>query len=255
MTTKKQTTNPLKDLVRTLLQQEQKRQQMFAGIGIIIAASVLFFGFHSALFFVGIITATIVYFRLLNANIEIESKMVRLGWAAIMFAVFYLPPTLLTLEKEITMRAPGILVSLVLCIVLYSYIPMISYHLKLNDQKEGWSFGDFGRDSKKTRYNGSMMSFIIYGLILSIWGICENEQRIDAQFAQQPYISVIKWEKELRHGNTIYIIDCEKGKFSVSPYAHPEIRDINPNTKVRILTSYCSYNGLLEVKRLEIKNR
>ena len=254
MTTKKQTNKHFWNLCQNFLQQEQRREQLFAGTGIAIAAAAVLFGFQSTLFLIGIITAVIIYFRLPYANIEIESKTVRLGWAAVMFAAFYLPPMLWTLENEITMHFPGLFFSLFFCVVLYSYIPVISYCLKLNDQQEGYSFGDFGRDSEKTRYNGVFFSFLIYGMIFSIWSYCEIEQRTDIQFSQQPYIPVLKWEKEYQRGYTYYVVDCEKGKLMVSPSSYPEIRDLNPNSQIRILAPY-SYNGLLQIERLEIKNR
>ncbi len=254
MKTKKQTNKQFWNLCQNFLQQEQRRERLFAGIGIAIAVAAVLFGFESALFDVGIITAVIIYFRLPYANIGIESKTVRLGWAAIMFAAFYLPSVLLTFEEEITIRFPGMFFSLFICTVLYSYIPAISYRLMLNDEQEGYSFGDFGRDSRKTRHNGVFFSFFVYGIILCIWGACEIKQKTDILFSQQPYIPVLKWEKEYQHGNTYYVVDCEKGKFMVSPTSYPEIRDINKNSQIRILAPY-SYNGLLQIERLEIKNR
>ena len=39
----------------------------------------------------------------------------------------------------------------------------------------------------------------------------------------------------------------------VSPSSYPD-QDLNPNSQIRILAPY-SYNGFLQIERLEIKNR
>lgn len=226
---------------------------VFAAMGLLFAVVAGICCWSTGLIFaLGLIASLIVFFCFLYANVPIETVSVRLGWAMISLAVFLTTTSLLTYNKIIPLHYFGLFAAVFVQSLLYSSIPLISYKLKLNDQKEGTSFFSL----KTTNSNGMFGQFCLYMLILVIVGSHEKSELDDIKFEQEIFIPITKWEKEMHNGSTFYIISCPKGKFAISPLKYPEIRDINSQTKVKILVDEYGYvqEGLLNIKKIEIKN-
>lgn len=223
---------------------------IFSVTGLLTACfASLFFWCGNLIFWLSICAAAIVSVCLKFANVEIDSTFVRIGWGGIIHAVFLITTSVFSSENSFLHF--GILPAVILCTALYTIIPKISYSLKLNDEQEGISFLDL----EDKQYNGFVGMFFLYLIIATIITVSESNAKEHFDFSQEKFVKVTKWDIENHRGNTYYIITCPKGKFAVSPYEHPEIRDINENTQVKILSENVSGHGLLYVKKLEIKNK
>lgn len=228
---------------------EKYKTVIFSVTGLSAAcAASIFFWCGSLIFWLSICAAVIVFFCLKFADVEIESPYVRSGWAGITHAVFLIMTSICPVTDSFLHT--GVFAAVISCIILYTLIPKISYGLKLNDVKEGVSLLDL----KDTQYNGFVGMLFLYMIITIIITISETNAKENFDFSQEQYVKVTQWNIENHQGNTYYIISCPKGRFAVSPYKYPEIRDINKNTQVKVLLGP-GYEGLLEVKKLEIKNR
>ena len=228
---------------------EKYKEVIFSVTGLSAAcAASIFFWCGNLIFWLSICAAVIVFFCLKFANVEIESAYVRSGWAGIIHAVFLFMTNICPVIDSFLHT--GVFPAVISCIILYPLIPKISYILKLNDIEEGVSTLDF----KDTEYNGFVGMSFLYMIIMIIIFVSETNAKENFDFSQEQYVKVTRWNIENRQGNTYYIISCPKGRFAVSPYDHPEIRDINKNTQIKVLLG-SGYNGLSDVKKLEIKNR
>lgn len=232
----------------------KNKETLFLITGLLSAcAASVFLWCGSLIFWLSIAAAAIVFFCLKFANIEIESPVVRGGWACIMHAVF------LTVTSVLSVGEPGEpafhigdLPAVFVCVILYTYIPLISYALGLNDEKESYDL----HTCRKTRYNGYIGMLFLYMAVSVIITISEHNAKDDFDFSREEFVKVTDWKIENRAGDTYYIISCPKGRFAVSPYSYPEVRDINKNTQVKILARRSSVTpGLLDVTKLEIKNK
>lgn len=229
---------------------EKYKTVIFSVTGLLAAcAASIFFWCGNLIFWLSICAAVIVFFCLKFANVEIDSTYVRSGWAGIIHAVFLFTTSILSSENSFLHI--GVLAAVIFCTVLYTFIPKISYGLKLNDIEEGISLSD----CSDTQYNGFVGILFLYMIIAAIIAVSENNAKENFDFSQEQYVKVTQWNIENHQGNTYYIITCPKGKFAVSPYEYPEIRDINKNTKVKVLLNNVPSYGLLSVKKLEIKNK
>lgn len=229
---------------------EKYKTVIFSVTGLLAAcAASIFSQCGNLIFWLSICAAVIVFFCLKFADVEINSAYVRSGWAGIIHAVFLITTSVLSAENSFLHM--GVFPAVISCTTLYTLIPKISYGLKLNDVKEGISLLEL----KDTQYNGFVGMLFLYLIITTVIIISENNAKENFDFSQEQYVKVTQWNIENHQGNTYYIITCPKGKFAVSPYKYPEIRDINENTQVKVLLDNIPSYGLLSVKKLEIKNK
>lgn len=228
---------------------EKYKTVIFSVTGLSAACTAsIFFWCGSLIFWLSICAAVIVFFCLKFANVEIDSAYVRSGWAGITHAVFLIMTSICPVTDSFLHT--GVFAAVISCIILYTLIPKTSYGLKLNDVKEGVSILDI----KDTQYNGFVGMLFLYMIITIIITISETNAKENFDLSQEQYVKVTQWNIENHQGNTYYIISCPKGRFAVSPYKYPEIRDINKNTQVKVLLNNVPSYGLLSVKKLEIKN-
>ena len=228
----------------------------FFGLSLLCAALVVpLMWCNNLIFWLGVIASFIIFLRLeLMANIEIEDAFVRGGWAFINLSLFTATFWLCRIGDIIDLHFIGCFVYIFLGTFLYTdIIPRVSYFLGLNDKNEGYDY-DLCGSGEKTKSNGWMLSSIIYVLILGIVCLCEFSKEKDILFEKEPFVQVTKWEKEFHSGNTYYLVYCPKGRFLISLAQYPEIRDINPNTKIKVLKGGGGLNGTDYFTRLEIKN-
>jgi hypothetical protein len=202
----------------------------------------------------GIVISSTVYLRLLYANIEIENKLIRLGWAFINLALFIFICKICAIESDKTGETTyvfGLFASIFTNTILYVYIPLLSYKMKLIDNVHGWKI-DWKGNTVETKTNSDTVS-IMLSIILAVIGFCcEVKHDNDLLFDKEPYVSVYSWDKEVHDRHIVYIVSTEKGRFAISPQKYPDIRDINSNTKIKILTT--GTGGLYSYYRLDIKN-
>lgn len=226
----------------------------FCGVAVVAAVliGVLMYCNQLILWF-GIAASLIVYWRLPYANIEIDCKIVRFAWACINFAVFVATCRLCSIESR-TIEYPvdtyivGTMVALFVNTLLYTnIIPRLSYKMRFADEY-GWDI-----EGEKTKCNGSLLSIIVYGIIMITVLFVEMNNRNGFLFEKEVFVPVISWDKEVLNKSTIYVVETEKGILGISPQNHPEIRGIHKGTKIRVLTDG-TVNGLTSFSRIEIKN-
>lgn len=193
----------------------------------------------------GGIVSVLMFFRLKYANLDIESVWIRLAWAAINFGIFVL------IMHMIPNHILGLAVALLANVILYSCSSYLSFLLGLTIVSSGCTF--FGFEGE-TRFNGFMSSLLINTILLGIYVKSIDEMNTDEEFKKTAFVSVISWDKETINGNTYYIVKIPGKIIGINPKTYPEIRYINKNTKIKVLTDGHKINGLPEIKRLEIKN-
>ena len=226
----------------------------FFGLSLLCAALVIpLMWCNTLIFSLGVIASFIMFLRLKYAYIEIEDAFVRGGWAFINLSLFTATFWLCRISDIIDLHIIGALVYIFLGVLLYSdAVPKLSYVLGLNDKNEGYNYNTFS--DAKTKSNGWIISAIIYTAIFCVICFGENSRKNDILFEQEPFVQVTKWEKEFHGGNTYYLLYCEKGKFLITVSMYHNIRDINPNTKIKVLKNGYSTRGTDDFSRLEIKN-
>lgn len=228
---------------------------VFLAVSVVTAVLVgIFLYCNQLILWLGIAASLIVYWRLPYANIEIDCKIVRFAWACINFAVFVATCRLCSIEPR-TIEYPvdtyvvGTMIALFVNTFLYTdIIPKLSYKMKFTNSEYGWDI-----EGEKTKCNGSLLSIIVYGIIMVTITSVEIKNKNDFLFEKEVFIPVISWDKEVLHESTIYVVETEKGILGISPQKHPEIRGIHKGTKIRVLTDGTA-NGLTSFSRIEIKN-
>lgn len=212
---------------------------LFCLIAILVAQPL----FWESILFGGIVSV-LMFFRLKYANLVIESAWVRLAWAAINFGIFVL------IMQNIPDHILGLAVALLVNLIIYSCSSYLSFLLGLTNIDTGFSLVS----DSETRFNGFILSLLINVLLLFFYVRNIDEMKTDEEFKKTAFVSVISWDKETINGNTYYIVKIPGKIIGISPKKHPEIRYINKNTKIKVLTDGHKINGLPEIKRLEIKN-
>ncbi len=191
--------------------------------------------------------------RLPFGNIETERMSVVIMWSIFCFGLTGIIMQLLKIDGFILF---GGIVSGVVAIILYCCIPLLSSFLKYIKFKIGIDI-----ESKDTKYNGSNASMFIYIITLFIVIVNSSElaekredQKLVLQLTQESFVPVKKISEELYDGNTFYILEAKGQRFKVSPFEHPEVRDINSNSQVKVLFGDGNDFGLKEVKKVQFKN-
>ena len=212
---------------------------LFCLIAILVAQPL----FWESILFGGIVSV-LMFFRLKYANLVIESAWVRLAWAVINFGIFVL------IMQNIPDHILGLAVALLINLIIYSCSAYLSFLLGLTNIDTGFSLVS----DSETRFNGFILSLLINVLLLFFYVRNIDEMKTDEEFKKTAFVSVISWDKETINGNTYYIVKIPGKIIGINPKRHPEIRYINKNTKIKVLTDGHKINGLPEIKRLEIKN-
>lgn len=222
----------------------------FFGLSLLCLAAVLFFcRYNGLILFFGIIAAVIAWVRLKRCNLPIRNCFVRGGWTMLQTAAFILPAATLTFEADgFVFSVFGMTAGAVAGTIIYSCSSIVSYYLKLNDVKEKKGYYE------TTRLNGITGWGVTYTAILIVFGLTEKDDYNNHLFKSVEYTKVISWQKEIQKGNTVYIVDTEEGRFAISPISYPEIRNINPDTELKVLHDKIPCEGCLPVIKLEIKN-
>ena len=96
------------------------------------------------------------------------------------------------------------------------------------------------------------MSIIVFIVVLAIGFFVDINKDNDAQFEKEQYVEIYSWDKEVHRNSTVYLVTNPKGTFAIPPSKYPEIRDINSNTKIKILKT--NEGGLYNYSRLNIQN-
>lgn len=227
---------------------------IFLSVSVITAVLVgVFMYCNQLILWLGIAASLTVYWRLLHAHIDIDNKIVRFAWACVNFAVFVAICRLCAIESRdieypVDTYLVGTVVAFIVNTLLYTdVIPRLSHKMGFADEY-GWDI-----EGEKTKCNGSLLSIIVYGIIMINVLFVEMDKKNDFLFEKEVFIPVISWDKEVLHESTIYVVETEKGILGISPQKHPEIRGIHKGTKIRVLTDGTA-NGLTSFSRIEIKN-
>lgn len=228
---------------------------VFCGLCLICLALVLTYCPNgNFILFIGCLTAVITYYRLQDCNVSIKSSTVRFGWAVLQMTVLLFFTSVVTLEKDgFEDHLLGFIIGSVAGTIIYSCSSIVSYYLKLNDEKNGKD-NSYINTKERTRFNGAFGWFVTYGIMTFFVCVTEGKNYDNHLFQKTEYVKVISWDKEIKNGNTVYIVNTAKGRFAISPYIFPKIRDINPNTEIKVLCYNTYRDDCPNVKRLEIKN-
>lgn len=201
------------------------------------------------------------FLRLKGANVPIERNSIVIMWCIFCFG---LSGTLMQLLAIDGIYLISIFISGLAVVLLYVYIPKLSYCFKFNNLSAGEEF--YYSDTKKhyttrmTKYNGFALCAFIAILGLIPVG-CRDKNRLDnkeeqkltQQLNNMPFVSVEQITTETYHGNTYYIVDAGGKKFCVSPFQHPEVRNIKKNSQIKVILENYSSEGLKRAKKLQVK--
>lgn len=220
-----------------------------AGLSVIIFLTG--WSFNILFFILSLIWALCFLLMLGHANVEINRKSVIVMWSVFCFGLSGIIMQLMNIEDSLVI---GVICAGIVNMILYRHIPILSYYLKYNNQKTGFSYFSVVR----TKYNGYVGSFLILVLTVIIVILCINfkdEQQLTQQFNKETFVPVKLIGQETYHGTTLYILEAKGQKFYVSPFEHPEVRNITPNSKVKIIFGdfNISYH-LKEAKKIQFKN-
>lgn len=109
--------------------------------------------------------------------------------------------------------------------MIYTFAPDLTCLLKLQERHNGISVVNF------------LIAFLVYFGAVSFCINCKSNETDDRRFAKEEFIPVQKCYKEAYRSETIYVIRCDQGNFMVSPQKYPAVRDINENSRVKVLVS------------------
>lgn len=229
---------------------------LIAGYIISIALTVTFltaWPFNTLFFVLSLIAALSFQLRLGWANIPIDRTSVITMWSIFCFGLLGTIMQSIPLNRTIV----GVLVAGLVFIELYCYIPLLSYYLHFTDVKEG-------EDSnfKRTTENGCIVSMFLYAAMLMSSMIYdsnideyEENLRLERALNNKNFVSVKYIGQESYEGTSYYILEAKGEKFYVSPFSHPEVRDIHQDTKVRYILGTVNPNyHLKEAMKIEFKN-
>lgn len=215
-------------------------ENIFMHISVIIAImSVMFFYCGIRVSAAALIFSVAVFF--IQKYFLKYGWKVRLGWSCIMFAIICIMCDICEIKSPIPLYFIGIILSSVVCSLLYVAIPKISYKLHLSD-------------TSKTK--GIYLVLLVFVVLIFCVLIDEDNRVSDAMFEKENFVSVKYFEKDIYNGNVIYFIECEKGDFYVYAKKYPEVRYINSDSKIRVLTVKHPeiYGRYASARRFEIKN-
>jgi len=221
---------------------------VFVAFGILIAALTAFcVPCGSLIHVIGVIAAILSGVFLKFANVPIRQFRVCLGWGCITYTLFVVLSHICAVRGLVDEHYLGVFLAAAVCFFLYVYIPMLSYALRLNDQKYGTDFFSCNDTDK----NNGILVLIMYVIMLAVCSGIEEKRLNDALLAREQFTPVIGWTTEIQHGNTYYVVTCSKGKLWVSPVMYPQVRNISFHSRVRFVGTR-DYNGLIKVRRFEI---
>lgn len=214
---------------------------IFAVLSIIIAVVCSIYCYVSVWY---IIIPLLVFLLMFAMNKwSYMETFVNIGCCALIFALFQLISYSCDTEKDGIVWYLGWIPASFICAFLYGYSPWIVNKINsdLSDNKA---------------HSFSIFFAVILYLLSGVSMAHKTNTRIkDAQFAKEVFVPVKQWSIEVHNGNTYYIVTCSRGTLAISPYAYPEIRQINDSTRIRFLKSnYPSEKGLTQYYRLDIKN-
>lgn len=242
--------------VSTKFPKKWNKYKMF--VGYIVACSLAFiflncWTFNSFLFTISLVWAFSFLFRLGYANIEIRQKSVIVMWSIFCFGLCGIIMQLFEIKGSAIL---SVTFSGFVIIWLYCSLPIISYYLKYNDIL-------YGYDSKlcKTKYNGGFFSMIIFCSILFTTAIYEANKQEEAkeqiaiqQFNKEQFVPVSFVKEEMYNGKTIYILEAKGENFYVSPFEYPEVRNINKNSKVKVIFEKDYELQMKKAKKIQFRN-
>ena len=174
----------------------------------------------------------------------------RLIWSFFSFGLFGWVSSVFVCHTSegLTYYSLAILIGCIVFILLYSFIPLFSFYLKYNDVKTNVDFmGDYHR------CNGVIGNLVLLTIIFFITVVDDRARKENFYFAKEQFVPVKFITKEIKKGNTFYVLEAKGKLFGLTPYEYPEVRNIHPGSKVKVLFG-STFNGLTSVDKIEIKN-
>ncbi len=166
---------------------------------------------------------------------------VNIGCCALIYAVFQLISCTCNVEEEGVVIHLGYFLAALVCSILYKFSPVIVAKITKDygySHEHSWGF-----------------LFFFYAMIGIVANYGVNDRIDNAKLAKEVFVPVKKWSIETHQGETYYIVTCSRGTLAISPFSHPEIREINDKTQIRFLkSSRPSEDNLTNYSHIEIKN-
>lgn len=215
---------------------------VFCGLSLVIAVVVGIFMFCNwCVFWLSLAVSATLLIRLPLSNAKIEDNFINVGWSSINFALYTASCYFCCIHTAvIDYYTLGIVVAIIPCSLIYHYAPRLSNYMG---------------NVKYYGHNDTELGFVIF-LVATIINSCiEIKFRNDKLFEQEPYVKVLNWHTEIYQGYTTYVVSTPKGTIGIQPCNYPQIREINPNTRIRVLLEGGTHPlGTANYCRLEIKN-
>lgn len=212
----------------------------FAAISVVVAGILSLVSANTSVMLLGFVIAVITYIRLSIDEYEIESTLVKIGWAMIMYSIFVLC-MLFPFGNVCRIIAAGTIIMLV-----YTFSSVLTQKMKLDY---------FGYDCGR---NGIKFWMAFFLSLLFLVSLVENdmkkEEKLEAEYAKTEFVGIKSVTKEIYRGNTYYVVITESGEiFGVDARKYPEIRTANEQNKVRYVFDSYKVNGLQKPFKLELK--
>lgn len=235
-----------------------EKYKLVVGYVVAVLSVIIFLAgwtFNIDFFILSFLWALTFLCRLGVAYVKIKRKSVIVMWSVFCFGFSGIIMHLLKIEDYIFI---GVVCAGIFNTILYSCIPILSYYLKYNDQKSETNL----ISSKKTKYNGIVGSLFILFFTFVIATLCDmesanlkEEQQLTQQFNKEAFVPVKLIGQEMCNGTTFYILEAKGQQFFVSPFEHPEVRNITPNSKVKVIFGDIdSFYHLKRIKKIQFKN-
>ncbi len=212
----------------------------FAAVSIVAAGILSLISANASVMLLGFIIAVITYIKLSIDEYEIESTLVKIGWAMITYSIFVLC-MLFPFGNVCRIIAAGTIIMLV-----YTFSSVLTQKMKLDY---------FGYDCGR---NGIKFWTAFFLSLLSLVSLVENdtkkEEKMEAEYAKTEFVGIKSVTKEIYRGNTYYVVVTESGEiFGVDARKYPEIRTANEQNKVKYVIDDYKVNGLQKPFKLELK--
>ena len=224
---------------------------LFFLVAFAVAADVVITApFHLSIFLTGIVMACILSWKFEESSSHpLEDKWLSRVWALLCFAIYvsvaslYAPVS----DNDIHFYCVSILIGGFLCSLIYVFVPWISNFMGFSEQ---------------TGFNNPAW-VIVLSVVLSAGAFWEemyheNDAREEIEWKKLEFQAIASYTIEVwPERGTVYIIKTQAGPtFYVHPYDVPEVRNINPDSKVKfkLASPVESYGGARRTERVEFKN-
>ena len=216
--------------MKKLFENVSSRRKMFGIIGVcLIIPALVFCDYNKMVLSMAIMSSTILFFRLPYANLPVENRWIRLGWAGIEFSAILLICSLLYIYsfKGAKIYMVAIVTYMFIGMLFYAYfIPWFTkkFDLDENVRTNKWLYSDG---------NGTLGYFLLWVFFLFVEMYIYRKDNyiyfnnVDYGCASVKLCVATNYEDEDK-----CITETSQGNFSILSDEYTQIVKINHNTKI-----------------------